>query len=152
MDYSNPYARFGVNMTPMNQMGYQGPMWNTPVPQQSQPQGPQLIRVTGIDGAKAYQMGPNAVVPLFDADNDIMYVKSTDGAGFPTIRTFAFTPVEQTAQPSADYVTRDEFDTAVAKIREMITHAEQPISAEQPTAKPKQSDRYQWPGAGDEQG
>lgn len=27
-------------------------------------------------------MPPNSVVPLFDADNDIMYVKSTDGAGF----------------------------------------------------------------------
>lgn len=41
----------------------------------------QLIRVTGMDGAKAYQMPPNSVVPLFDADNDIMYVKSTDGDG-----------------------------------------------------------------------
>lgn len=54
----------------------------------------QLIRVTGMDGAKAYQMPPNSVVPLFDADNDIMYIKSTDGAGFPTIRAFAFQPVE----------------------------------------------------------
>lgn len=44
--------------------------------------GMQLTRVTGMDGAKAYQMPPNPVVPLFDADNDIMYVKSTDGAGF----------------------------------------------------------------------
>lgn len=47
-----------------------------------------------MDGAKAYQMLPNSVVPLFDADNNIMYVKSTDGAGFPTIRAFAFQPVE----------------------------------------------------------
>lgn len=54
----------------------------------------QLIRVTGMEGAKAYRMPPNSVVPLFDADNDIMYVKSTDGAGFPTIRTFAFQPIE----------------------------------------------------------
>jgi hypothetical protein len=60
---------------------------------QMQP-GMQLIRVTGMDGAKAYQMPPNSVVPLFDADNDIMYVKSTDGAGFPTIRAFAFQPIE----------------------------------------------------------
>lgn len=56
--------------------------------------GMQLIRVTGMDGAKAYQMPPNSVVPLFDADNDVMYVKSTDGAGFPTIRAFAFQPIE----------------------------------------------------------
>lgn len=59
----------------------------------------QLIRVTGMEGAKAYQMPPNSVVPLFDADNDIMYVKSTDGAGFPTIRTFAFQPIENKQEP-----------------------------------------------------
>lgn len=61
----------------------------------------QLIRVTGMDGAKAYQMPPNSVVPLFDADNDIMYVKSTDGAGFPTIRAFAFQPVENPTPQAA---------------------------------------------------
>lgn len=66
----------------------------------------QLIRVTGMDGAKAYQMPPNSVVPLFDADNDIMYVKSTDGAGFPTIRAFAFQPVEDKPEPAQQYVTR----------------------------------------------
>ena len=63
-------------------------------------QGMQLIRVTGMDGAKAYQMPPNSVVPLFDADNDIVYVKSTDGAGFPTIRAFAFQPIENPTPPT----------------------------------------------------
>lgn len=76
-------------------------------------QSMQLIRVTGMDGAKAYQMPPNSVVPLFDADNDIMYVKSTDGAGFPTIRAFAFQPVEDKPEPAQQYVTRDEFDAAM---------------------------------------
>ena len=73
-------------------------------------QGMQLIRVTGMDGAKAYQMPPNSVVPLFDADNDIMYVKSTDGAGFPTIRAFAFQPVENPTPQAQQYVTREEFN------------------------------------------
>ena len=31
-----------------------------------QPYGEQLIRVTGLDGAKAYQMRPNSAVALFD--------------------------------------------------------------------------------------
>lgn len=39
-----------------------------------------LIRVNGIDGAKAYQMSANSTVALFDTNEDIMYVKSTDGA------------------------------------------------------------------------
>lgn len=59
----------------------------------------QLIRVTGMEGAKAYQMGPNSCVPLFDSDNDIMYIKSTDGAGFPTVRALSFSPMEDVHEP-----------------------------------------------------
>ena len=87
-------------------------------------QGMQLIRVTGMDGAKAYQMPPNSVVPLFDADNDIMYVKSTDGAVFPTIRAFSFQPVEDKPEPVQQYVTRDEFDAAMKHLREAIDNGE----------------------------
>lgn len=69
-----------------------------------------LIRVTGIDGAKAYQMSPNSSVALFDSESDIMYVKTTDGAGFPTIRTFRFEPIEDVPKVQDAYITRDEFD------------------------------------------
>jgi hypothetical protein len=50
-----------------------------------QPQPVQLVKVSGIDGAKAYQMGANSAVALFHESEDIFYIKSTDGAGFPTI-------------------------------------------------------------------
>ena len=43
----------------------------------------QLIRVTGLDGAKAYQMRPNSAVALFDGAEDIFYLKSTDDSGLP---------------------------------------------------------------------
>lgn len=69
-----------------------------------------LIRVTGIDGAKAYQMSPNSSVALFDSESDILYVKTTDGAGFPTIRTFRFEPIEDVPKAQDAYITRDEFD------------------------------------------
>lgn len=104
-----------------------------PQPQMMQ-QAPQqgLIRVTGIDGAKAYQMGPNSAVPLFDANDDVFFVKSTDGAGFPTIRAFRFTPIESAAVPaaaSADFITREEFN----KFKEAIFNVQQPVR-EQPDA------------------
>ena len=73
--FQNPYA---MNMTPQ-----------TPTT---------LTRVTGIDGAKAYQMTPNSTVALFDNNEDIMYIKTTDGAGFPTIRTFSFNEVTHNTQ------------------------------------------------------
>lgn len=135
----NPYpmgvgSQAGMGFMPQMQTNVPSPMsgaWQQPAP------GQQLIRVTGIEGAKAYQMGPNSVVPLFDADNDVMYVKSTDGAGFPTIRTFSFTPVEQAPSPDGKYVTHDELNSVLADIREMIANAQQPVSAAEPaTAKP----------------
>ena len=96
----------------------------------------QLIRVTGMDGAKAYPMPPNSVVPLFDADNDIMYVKSTDGAGFPTIRAFAFQPVENPVPQEQQYVTRIEFEKAMMELREAMSDGQQPVrkSARKPSS------------------
>lgn len=96
----------------------------------------QLIRVTGIDGAKAYQMAANSTVALFDSNEDIMYVKTTDGAGFGTIRAFSFSEIDlnATAKPTAtEYVTKAEFE----KLRnEVQTYAEQFISKPK-TAKSK---------------
>lgn len=69
--------------------------------------GSQLVKVTGMMGAQAYQMRPNSTAALFDSDRDVFYVKSTDGAGYPTIRAFAFTPLEN---DTPDYVTRKEFN------------------------------------------
>lgn len=73
----------------------------------------ELVRVNGIDGARAFQMPPNSTAALFDSGNDIMYIKQTDGAGFPNIRVFTFTEqVQQSPQPiaQAQGVSRDEFD------------------------------------------
>ena len=45
-----------------------------------------FVYVKGLEGAKAYQMPPNSEMPLFDSTNDgVMFIKTTDGAGFPTI-------------------------------------------------------------------
>lgn len=96
---------------------------------QPQPVRDGLIRVTGMDGARAYQMPPNSAVALFDGSQDVFYVKTTDGAGFPTIRAYAFAPVQDQSQPQADYVTRAEFD----ELKEMIVHGKQPVR-EQPDA------------------
>ena len=51
----------------------------------------QCIRVHGLEGAKAYAMGANCRVPLFDDNEDLLYVKRTDENGFPSIRVFELT-------------------------------------------------------------
>lgn len=66
--------------------------------QSQQPQMPQptgLNRVTGIDGARAFQVPANSIVPLFDDTQDVFYIKTTDSGGFPTIKAYRFSPVEE---------------------------------------------------------
>lgn len=121
--FQNPYAA----LMPQNQF--------YPQPQQalnSQQFLPQnevqnLIRVNSIEGAKAYQMSPNSTVALFDSNEDIMYIKSTDGAGFPSIRSFRFEELKEDTQtdPSVDYISREEFEEFK---KELMNNGKQSIS------------------------
>ena len=50
----------------------------------------QCIQVHGEEGMRAYSMGPNCRVPLFDDDDDVFWIKTTDQNGFPSARRFRF--------------------------------------------------------------
>lgn len=95
----------------------------------------QLIQVNGIESAKAYPTTPNSTVALFDTNDDILYIKSTDASNFPTIRKFRFKEesLEVQTQPSVQYVTLDEFN----KFKEEILNGKQFIS--EPTASTSKS-------------
>ena len=111
------------NYTP-NSMGYNNPMnYNPSYTPYDMPrtyptaQGNTLVRVNGIEGAKAYQMAiPNSTVALFDENDALFYVKTTDGACFPTIRIFRFEEVKDTEQPKQEYVSRKEMEEYVKSI------------------------------------
>lgn len=99
--FNGAYGGFNgniANYTPNVQNGFYG-------------QSAGLIRVNGIDGAKAFQLKPRETVPLFDANDDIMYIKSADDGGFPSLRAFRFSEIDLTGTKSTpEYVTKDEFD------------------------------------------
>ena len=84
--FQNPYNPFGFM-----QQQYQ-------MPQQQQTQ---VVRVSGENGAKAYQMGANSSVLLLDESGSIVWLKTTDGAGFPTISAYDITPHK--VAPVPDY-------------------------------------------------
>lgn len=121
MMFQNPYASL---MPPQNQY-YNQQMNNQQFLPQTQTQN--LIRVNGIEGAKAYQMTANSIVSLFDANEDIMYIKSTDGAGFPSIRSFRFEELKEdtSAETSVDYISREEFEEFK---KELMDNGKQSIS------------------------
>ena len=96
MPYQNPY---------MPQFGYQPQGYMTPAQQVQQPVHG-FVYVTGIEGAKAYQMPPNSEMPLFDSTNDgVMFIKQTDGAGYPTITVV---DCKRRGEDASQAITRDE--------------------------------------------
>lgn len=130
--FQNPYA----NLLAQNQY-YNPQMNNQQIYPQIQTQN--LIRVNGIEGAKAYQMSANSIVSLFDANEDIMYIKSTDGAGFPSIRTFSFTEVKEQNKPiqQVDYISREEFEEFK---KELMNNGKQSISRSKSNLTDKSTD------------
>ena len=79
----------------------------------------ELIRVNGIEGAKNYPLSPGSTIALFDAESDIMYIKSMDAGGFPSIRTFSF--MEMTSNPMDTTESRiSNLEAEIANIKEAL--------------------------------
>lgn len=113
---------YNPNMYLPQYSGYSQPNWSYQTQAVTSQPINGLVSVTGIEGAKAYQLPPNSSMPLFDGNQDLLYVKTTDAAGYPTIRTFKFEPmdpIEVKAEP-ADYVSRSEFDALMARVDELV--------------------------------
>lgn len=53
--------------------------------------GQNMIWVQGEEGARAYMVAPNSTVPLWDSENQIIYVKSADNLGRPSMRILDYT-------------------------------------------------------------
>lgn len=96
-------------------------------PAQMQPQqvdNSGIIGVQGEAGAKAYLVAPGNTVQLWDSENQVIYLKSADMSGMPSMRILDYTernaahPQKQQAAPQIDlsqYITRDELDTILAE-------------------------------------
>lgn len=91
---------------------------------QSQPQqiNQGLLWVQGEAGAKSYLVAPNSTVLLMDSEASRFYLKSTDGAGMPSLRIFEYNEVlnapssalqgqyDNEKELDNKYVTREEYD------------------------------------------
>ena len=53
--------------------------------------GQNMVWVQGEEGARGYMVAPNNTVPLWDSENQIIYVKSADNLGRPSMRILDYT-------------------------------------------------------------
>lgn len=82
--------------------------------------GNQPIMVSGLESAKAYATAPNSNVVLFDNNEDVFYLKSTDASNFPSIRMFRFEEINKqiNSAPEEDQpITRAEFNQLMEEIQ-----------------------------------
>ena len=75
----------------------------------------QIIKVNGRNGAEAYQMPPNSQVLLLDETQPLLWLKQTDGAGYPTLNAYDIEPHKE--KPTPDYKTLED---RIARIEEVI--------------------------------
>ena len=72
-----------------------------------------LIWVQGINAAKSYPVAPNTSVPLFDSEANVVYIKSADASGMPSIKILDYNvrdnePRKAESAPQMDFVTHNE--------------------------------------------
>ena len=59
---------------------------------QTAPQKMEVTRVNGRGGAEAFVLAPNSSVVLLDESAPIIWLKTTDGAGYPTLTPYDIAP------------------------------------------------------------
>lgn len=63
--------------------------------QQQPVQHTEVVRVNGRGGAEAYQMAPNSSALLLDTTQAVVWLKTTDGAGYPSLAPYSIAPLEE---------------------------------------------------------
>lgn len=98
---------FPVNYQPY----YQAPNYQQNTQQQMQGNG--IVWVSGEAGAKAYLVAPNTSVALWDSEANVIYIKSADASGMPSMKIVDYTMRDTNARrsemsPQSDFVTKDD--------------------------------------------
>ena len=137
-----PYnSYFPVGYQPM----YPQYNWNMPqtqtVPQQAQQQQVQnvnqpvsngIIWVQGEAGAKSYLVAPNTTVQLWDSEENVIYIKTADSSGMPSMKILDYTIREPNSMPkpkeNIDYVTKTEFQEMKSGFEQTIDEMQSTIN------------------------
>ena len=79
----------------------------------------EVVRVDGENGAKAYQMAPNSSILLLDETGPIVWLKTTDGAGYPTITGYKIEPIETQESVGITSSEYNKLDERIKRLEEM---------------------------------
>ena len=101
----------------LNPYGFQSQYQQIPQPmmmQQVQPQT-QVTRVNGENGAKAYQIGANSSALLLDESGTMVWLVTSDGAGYKSVSAYDIVPHQ--VAPAPDF---GSLENRIQKLEEIV--------------------------------
>lgn len=124
----NPYNSYYPTYYQPQQMYQQQQMQMQMQPQQSMAMSGGITWVKDASEAASYPVAPNNAVALWDSSAPTIYLKQTDAAGKPTIKTYDLVersnlPDKAEKAPTLNYVSKEELkplDEAIKAIRSDI--------------------------------
>ena len=108
----------GFNNPFLNPYGFGQQQYMQQVPGtgfQAAPAPVQVIRVNGENGARAFQIGPNSSALLLDESGTMVWLVTSDGAGYRTVSAYDIAPHKDA--PEQDF---SDLEGRVRKLEEMI--------------------------------
>lgn len=109
------------NFFPTNYQPYQ-------MPQMQNNQPNTFVQwVQGINAAKSFPVAPNTSIPLFDSEANVIYIKSADASGMPSMKILDYTIREGERPQNAplksemnNYATKEDMAALKAEMMRKI--------------------------------
>lgn len=103
-----------------------------------------IVKVNGRNGAEAFQMGPNSQILLLDETAPILWLASTDGAGYKTVTAFDISPHQDQQQNVLSSI-----EQRLARLEEYIYEPTESGTRDAKSRNQKQRNNGQQPNAND---
>ncbi len=75
----------------------------------------QVTRVNGKNGADALRLAENSSILLLDENEPIVWLKTTDGAGYATVTPYAITPYQ-----TAPEISVNDLETRIKRLEDIL--------------------------------
>ena len=96
-------------------MNYQTPYYNLFPQQPPIIQPTQVVRVNGENGARSYTIGANSSALLLDDSGLMVWLVTSDGAGYRTVTPYDITPHQ--SQPAPDF---GSLENRIKRLEEIV--------------------------------
>ena len=139
MAYPNYYPNYPYGYNYPQQQSQQMPQAYgvSQAPQPVQPSGQSgIIWVQGEAGAKSYLVAPGSTVQLWDSEAQVIYVKSADSSGMPSMKILDYkirddsAPIGRSGSPEGRFATKEDVNQVRKELEQLRLHIEDMMEGE----------------------